>query len=114
MNARHWGFAVKGLFVFGLAVPVAWSANSGCVTGQLLGIYDAQFSNVNTQSILRSLHATPAPASTAAPSPKVGFAGNDNSLSGNLPALGRYYFDGAGNIIGVSTGKIAFNMALGK
>lgn len=110
---RH-GFALKGLIILGLAAPAILSAEAGCVNGQLLGLYDAQISNINTQNLLQSLKASPAPV-TAAPTPRApGLGGNDNSLSGNVPALGRYYFDGNGNIIGVATGKIAANVAVGK
>jgi hypothetical protein len=91
--------------------PAAWGS-AGCVTGQLLGHYNTQVANVNTQDILKALKAAPKPADSVAVVP--GLAANDNSLSGHLPALGRYYFDGSGNIIGVATGKVAFNLALGK
>src|SRR5947207_1400241 len=108
------GLVVKGLIICGLASPAAWSAASGCVNGELLGVYNAQISNINLQSVLQAVKATSTPAAATVTPKAPGFGGNDNSLSGNLPALGRYYFDGAGNIIGVATGKVAFNLALGK
>jgi hypothetical protein len=99
-----------GVIATALAPP-AWGS-AGCVTGQLLGNYNAQVANINTQDVLKALKAAPKPADSVAAVP--GLASNDNSLSGNLPALGRYYFDGNGNIIGVASGKVAFNLALGK
>src|SRR5690349_10888626 len=106
-------FALTGLLLTALAAPAAWSAGSGCVNGELLGVYDAQLSNINTQTIIQSL-ATATSTTATTPSKATGFAGSDNSLSGNVPAMGRYYLDGNGNIIGVSTGKVQFNLAVGK
>jgi hypothetical protein len=106
-------FALKGLLLCALAAPAGWGAGSGCVNGQLLGIYDAQLSNINTQNIIASLAAS-TPSANATATKAAGIAGNDNSLSGNVPAMGRYYLDGAGNIIGLSTGRTAFNLAVGK
>jgi len=70
--------------------------------------------NANTQSLLQSANTPPTPAASTTSNKAPGFAANDNSLSGNTPALGRYYFDANGNIIGLSTGKVQVNLAVGK
>jgi hypothetical protein len=112
--------AVKGLIICGLMSPAAWSAASGCVNGQLLGLYNAEVLNTNTQSLLQDANAAVSTAAAAAgtaattASKAPGLAGSDNSLTGNTPALGRYYLDAAGNIIGLSTGKTQANLAVGK
>jgi hypothetical protein len=100
------------LIIYSVAAPPALHAASGCVNGQLLGLYNAQLLNTNTQSLMQQANA--AASSSPASGPAQGFAANDNSLSGNTPALGRYYFDAGGNIIGLSTGKLQFNLAVGK
>jgi len=112
-TCRH-GFALKGLFICAAMVPAAWGAASGCVSGELLGLYNAQITNINMQDVLQSMQASASSAAATDTARIAGFAANDNSLSGNLPALGRYYFDGAGNIVGVSTGRTPFNLAIGK
>jgi hypothetical protein len=112
MRLRRHHFAIQGLIICSFALPSAMHAASGCVNGQLLGLYNAELLNTNTQSLLQSANSSIAPASAA--SRAAGFASNDNSLSGNTPALGRYYFDASGNIIGLSTGKVPFNLAVGK
>jgi hypothetical protein len=114
MTMHRHNFVVEGLIILSLAAPAILSAEAGCVNAQLSGLYNAQISNINTQNLLQSLKANLTPAATGAASKAPGFAANDNSLSGNLPALGRYYFDGSGNIIGLSAGKIAANLAVGK
>jgi hypothetical protein len=114
MRLRRHDLALKGLIICGLASPGALVAASGCVNGQLLGLYNAELVNANTQHLLQSANST-ATAQTANPPAKAaGFAANDNSLNGNTPALGRYYFDASGNIVGLSTGKTQFNLAVGK
>jgi len=87
-----------------------WGA-AGCTNGSLQGIYDGQLSNAAFQNVLQSLRTAPPPAAVT------GLSANPNSLSGSLPGLGRYYFDGAGNIVGViaaSGTTPAFNVAIGK
>ena len=111
MKPCRQGCVLLGAIAIALMPQAAWASASGCLTGQLLGTYNVQIVNVNTQDVLKALKA-PAKASDSAGA--AGLTANDNSLSGNLPALGRYYFDGNGNIIGVATGKTPFNLALGK
>jgi hypothetical protein len=106
-------FALKGAIICGLAMPAVVNASSSCLTSNLQGIYNAQISNVSVQNLLQSLKAQPASAAASA-APVVGFGSNDSSLAGNVPAMGRYYFDGAGNVLGVGTGKYPNNIALGK
>ena len=42
-----------------------------------------------------------------------GFGNNPNSLSGQTPGLGRYFFDGSGNIVGLSQGANSNNVMIG-
>jgi len=42
-----------------------------------------------------------------------GFGNNPNSLSGQTPGLGRYFFDGSGNIVGLSAGPNSGNVMIG-
>jgi hypothetical protein len=113
MRLRRQHFTIKGLIICCLAAPAGLRAANGCVNAQLLGLYNAEVLNTNTQNLLQSANAavtTAASETTAA----AGFAANDNSLNGNIPALGRYYFDANGNIIGLSTGRTQFNISVGK
>jgi hypothetical protein len=75
------------------------SAASGCSISQLQGAYDAQVSNIGFQSVLQPAAVLPPGTTTAT---VIGFASNPNSLSGSLPGLGRYYFDGTGNVLGMT------------
>jgi hypothetical protein len=106
-------FGVQGLIICSFVSPGAFAAAAGCVNGQLLGLYNAALLNTNTQSLLQSANAE-ATSATEVTAKAPGFVASDNSLSGNTPALGRYYFDAGGNIIGLSTGKIQTNLAVGK
>ena len=42
-----------------------------------------------------------------------GFGNNPDSLSGQTPGIGRYYFDGNGSILGLSPGSNGANMVIG-
>src|SRR5437899_7284487 len=70
-------------------------AASGCNTGQLFGTYNVEVGSIGFQGAI----TLPPTTTTAA---VIGFANNPNSLSGKIAGLGRYYFDGTGNIIGVT------------
>jgi hypothetical protein len=70
-------------------------AASGCSTGQLFGTYNVQVGSIGFQGAI----TLPPTTTTAA---VIGFANNPSSLSGKISGLGRYYFDGTGNIIGVT------------
>jgi hypothetical protein len=76
-------------------IPMKLSAASGCSTGQLQGVYNAQITTAGFQGVV-----TLPPTTTTGTI--VGFGSNPNSLTGSLPGLGRYYFDGTGNIIGIT------------
>ena len=105
------GLAVWGLVHCCFLIPSTLSAASGCSTSQLSGVYNAQITNIGFQSAV----ALP-PNTTGTPVVVVGFGGNPNSLSGSLAGLGRYYFDGTGNIIGVtaaSSSSPAMSTSLG-
>ena len=42
-----------------------------------------------------------------------GFGNNPNSLSGQTPGLGRFFFDGSGNIVGLAQGANTNNVIIG-
>jgi hypothetical protein len=98
-----------GLLIAGLGLPHQAFAISGCSTASLRGIFDAQVSNLGLQTFLQSLN-TAATAGT----PVAGLSANANSLIGSQTGLGRYHFDGTGNIVGVSGGSRPLSVAVGK
>jgi hypothetical protein len=101
-----------------LGTPRLSYAISGCNSGMLIGTYNTQSSNLNLLNVLNAMNApTPISATTTTSSTNNssgGFGGNPGSLSGATPGLGRYYFDGNGNIVGVSTvGGTSINTTVG-
>jgi hypothetical protein len=100
MNTFHKTVVTGSLFFIGLGVPATAIAASGCNNGYLLGHYNAQSSNANVVNLLALLAASD--GSTPAKIP-AGFVNNPSSLAGQTAALGRYYLDGAGNILGTAT-----------
>ena len=95
MSRSYGNFVVGGLFGCLFMFHGMLQAASGCSTGQFFGTYNVQVSSIGFQGAI-----TLPPTTTAAP--VIGFANNPNSLSGKIAGLGRYYFDGTGNIIGVT------------
>src|SRR5215471_7924371 len=90
-----------GVTLVSLALP-GFSAISGCNNGYLLGNYDAQVANFNLQNVLQAVNsggAVVTPSGTPAAA-VVGFGSNPRSLSGSMPGASRFYFDGAGAIVG--------------
>jgi hypothetical protein len=85
------------MLLLGLGIPGTALAANGCNNGYLLGHYNAQSSSLNVVTLAASLNNTDL---SKAPS---GFSNNASSLSGKTPALGRYYLDGNGNILGTAT-----------
>ena len=95
MSRSFGNFVVGGLFGCLFMFNGMLQAASGCSTGQFFGTYNVQASSIGFQGAI-----TLPPTTTAAP--VIGFVNNPNSLSGKISGLGRYYFDGTGNIIGVT------------
>src|SRR5258708_8704677 len=112
MNTRK--FFGIGLTLCCLLLPQLSAAVSGCNNGYLLGNYNAEVSNLNLQSVLQSLNSTGATVSTAgtpSTTPVVGFSGNRRSRSGSLPGASRFYFDGAGTVVGSGPASNGVTMA---
>jgi len=75
------------------------------------GVYNAELTNIGFLGALTLPPTTTGPGVVV-----VGFGNNPNSLSGALPGLGRYFFDGTGNIVGLtaaSSNSPAVNLNLG-
>src|SRR6266702_7721101 len=107
-------FVVGGLFASYFALPGSITAASGCIAGQMQGVYNAEVSNASFQAVLQQLRDT---ENNSATTTVTGLGDNANSLAGAVPGLGRCYFDGAGNMIGIIAAKgstPAINTAVGK
>src|SRR5262249_58685172 len=79
--------------------------------------YDAQVANFNLQNVLQAVNsggAVVTPSGTPAAA-VVGFGSNPRSLSGSMPGASRFYFDGAGAIVGQTavTGGGTVSVAVG-
>lgn len=93
-----------------------------------MGTYNAQITSAAFTSVINTVNASAAAAgstgstgttrstgttgstTTALPG---GFGSNPASIAGNTPAVSRFYFDGAGNILGAANGNGAFLRAAG-
>jgi len=94
----------SGLLLCGfmMSLPSVSFAASGCSNVSLNGTYNAQVENASFINVLNTIRAgaTNSGTTTMPPPTTGGFGDNPNSLGGQIPGLGRYYFDGNGNIIG--------------
>jgi hypothetical protein len=105
---------VGGLLLCGLGLPRASFAISGCSNGYLMGTYNAQVSSMNFSQALQGNTTatsttttgttTTGSGTTATSTPPVGFGNSPASLSGSVPGLGRFFFDGNGAIVGLAGG----------
>ncbi|HJZ97508.1 MAG TPA: hypothetical protein VKE70_13455 [Candidatus Solibacter sp.] len=99
-------FGIGVCLVLALAPQLA-AAVAGCNNGYLVGYYNAEVTNLNLQNTLQSLNnpggSTVTPAGGTATPAVIGFGSNPRSISGALPGASRFFFDGAGMIVGVST-----------
>jgi hypothetical protein len=99
-----------GLLLFTFSIPRASFAISGCNNGYLSGTYNAQVSSAAFSSVITTLNnnagltlgLTPNAAPPAAAAANGGLVANGTSLVGDMPSLGRYYFDGNGGIVGLA------------
>jgi hypothetical protein len=96
-------YLAAGVFA-GLALPKPSLAVSGCTNAYLSGTYNVQISNIAIQSVAGAVNGAPAGQTTAA-LPPGGLSGSSASISGNMPGLGRFFFDGSGNILGLAAGS---------
>ena len=105
-----------GLLLCGLGWPRVSYAISGCSNGTLAGTYNAQVETINLASAI-SAPGTGTVSNAVPASLTGGLSGTNTSLAGNVAGLGRFVFDGGGNIVGanVSTSGVVLsgNAALG-
>lgn len=105
---------VGGLLMFGLGLPQSTFAVTGCSNVYLQGTYSAQITSTNYQALLSAMNGAGGAGSTGSTAATVqaGFGNNPISLSGAMPGLGRFYFDGNGNILGAGSATTP-NMPVG-
>ncbi|HEY1342036.1 MAG TPA: hypothetical protein VGF59_31210, partial [Bryobacteraceae bacterium] len=114
--------AVGGLLLGSLGMPRISYGITGCNNGYLTGTYNAQVSSVNFNNLLQSNNTGGTSGSTSGgttgavgsntSAPLPGFGNNPGSLSGKIPGLSRFFFDGNGNVLGMnaSTGTANFHV----
>ena len=118
MTPTHKTLALAGFLLCGLTLPQASYGITGCTNGNIMGVYNAQVSSANFTNVLNSINGSRARrhwynrhnrdyhnTTTTATTNPGGFGNNPNSISGKIPGLGRYFFDGNGNIAGVTAGS---------
>src|SRR5262245_3077379 len=90
-----------GLLLCGLLVaqPRRSEAASGCTNAFLNGTYNVQVENASIVNVLASIRAANS-GQPLPPPPTGGFGNNANSQGGQVPGLGRFFFDGTGAILG--------------
>jgi hypothetical protein len=81
-----------------------------CTNGNLVGTYNTQTVSTNMTNVLNTLANAQQAGTTAAANG--GLVGSSSSLNGNIAALGRYYFDGNGGIIGSNGTVGTYNVTL--
>jgi hypothetical protein len=96
-----------------IGLPRAAYAVGGCSNAHLTGTYTVQLANTNALSVVNALNADP--TAPAPPPPTGGFGSNPNSLGSSIPGLGRFYFNGSGQIVGqaASPGGFTSNVNVG-
>src|SRR5579859_813140 len=87
---------LAGLALCWLSMPRISHAITGCTNTMLTGNYNAEVSSLNLQSVLNKLNGNASGVSDG------GFGSNPASISGSVPGLGRFFFDGNGSIVGVT------------
>jgi len=112
---------VGGLLLSGLGLPRVSFAVTGCTNANLTGTYNAQIASGNLMNVLNTVNGTASTTTstsgsgtsssgTTSTSP-AGLGNNPSSLSGQIPGLGRFFFDGNGNIVGLSSSNL--NVTIG-
>lgn len=90
------------LLLCGFGLPqVSWAVSS-CNNSYLSGTYNAQ---INNASMLGNMSSNAGNAGF--------FANSPNSLASQTPGLGRFYFDGGGNVIGRDPNGVVANVIVG-
>ena len=121
MKAAQRIYLASGILIFGLGMAKPSFAITGCTNAYLTGAYNAQITNIAFENVINNLNAaagatgvtgttgttgaTGTTGTTGVAALPGGLGGNSSSINGNVPGLGRFLFDGNGNIYGVSTGS---------
>jgi hypothetical protein len=90
--------------LLGLGIAKPALAITGCTNAYLSGTYNSQISSIAVQNAVNAINAPAGSTGAALPS---GLGGNASSINGNVPGLGRFYFDGNGNIMGLASNSTA-------
>ena len=122
-------YVLAGLLILGFGMPGISFAVTGCSNANLIGTYNAQISSAALTGVLNALSSSSSSntggssgstgntgsgssttsgggaAAAAQNANPGGFGNNPKSLGGATPGVGRYYFDGNGNIVGLGTGN---------
>src|SRR5262249_36972361 len=75
------------------------------------GIYNALVSSANFTNTINAVNGVT--GTTGTTGTQAGLGGSPNSLSGQTPALGRFYFDGSGNIVGNTSATSTLSLTVG-
>ena len=94
-----------GVLTFGFGMAKPSLAITGCTNMYLNGAYNSQISNIALQSAINMVNPLPSSGATGLAALPGGLGGNPSSISGNVPGLGRFFFDGIGNIYGTAAGS---------
>jgi hypothetical protein len=117
MHATQRTCLAAGILIFGLGLAKPSLAITGCTNTYLSGTYNSQ---ITTLALGNAISAINAPAGTTgstgatgaivasgATAVSGGLGGNPSSINGYVPGLGRFYFDGNGNVMGLAANSTA-------
>jgi len=125
MSPIRRALSFAGILLGSLTLPQLSFGITGCTNGNLMGTYNAQISSANISNVLHTVNITSGTGTTTGTTGTTtgtinatftnqgGFGNNPNSLSGKIPGLGRYIFDGNGSIVGMTAGGSGLT-AIGK
>ncbi|MBZ5623743.1 MAG: hypothetical protein LAQ69_34340 [Acidobacteriia bacterium] len=110
MTLTHKTLTFAGILLCSMGLPRVSYGITGCNNSYLTGAYNIQVSSANVTSLLNTLNSSGSTGSTgggttATTTNPGGFGNNPNSLTGKVPGLGRFFFDGNGAIIGTVPGS---------
>jgi hypothetical protein len=105
MRSLQRTYLAAGILMLGLGIPKASLAITGCTNAYLSGTYNSQISSIAFQNVANAIN--PPGGTTGAATLPSGLGGNPSSINGNVPGLGRFYFDGSGNIMGLASNSTA-------
>lgn len=103
---------VGGVLLSGLGLPRVSYAVTGCSNANLRGIYNAQISSGSLMNVLNTVNGSTTTSggttssSGSTTTTPAGLGSNPSSLSGPTPGLGRFFFDGNGSIVGLSSANV--------